>query len=61
MDKTIVALLTVFALSTSVFAGFSGQGETSRIVAVKSISDMSDDAEVTLEGYLVKQLLYSPI
>ena len=56
MIKTIASLFTVLALSTSAFAGFNGPGATSRVVTVKSISDMRDDTKVILEGYLVKQL-----
>ena len=56
MIKTIASLFTVLALSTIALAGFNSLGATSRVDTVKSISDMRDDAKVTLEGYLVKQL-----
>jgi len=56
MIKIIAALFTIFALSTSAFAGFDGPGATSRLVTVPSISEMRDDTKVTIEGYLIKQI-----
>lgn len=56
MIKTIAALFTVFALSTSALAGFDGPRATPKVVTAVSISDMRDDTKVTMEGHLVEQL-----
>ncbi len=56
MLRTIVILILFLAVSTSTFAGSKPGGATSGVVTVNSIGDMRDDARVSIEGHLVKQL-----
>ena len=46
----------VFALASSAFAGFEGPGATPGLTVVKAAAAAKDDAKVTLEGYLVREI-----
>ena len=56
MIRTIAILISFFALTTITFAGSTPPGATSGVVTVNSIGDMRDDARVSIEGHLVRQL-----
>ena len=48
-------IIAVLLFATSVYAGFKGPGTTPGLEKVRSISNLHDDTNVTLEGYLVKK------
>ena len=51
-----IALLSAMLLAMNTYAGFEGPGATTTVVTVEITRKMPDDAKVTLEGNLVKQI-----
>jgi len=58
ITNKLPALLLMFAFSTGASAEFVGPGSTSDLATVKSASAATDDAQVTLEGYIVKEIRF---
>jgi uncharacterized protein (TIGR00156 family) len=56
MTNKLLRLLLLLSFSTGVSAEFVGPGASSGTTTVKSIDGMKDDAKVTLEGYIVKEI-----
>lgn len=54
--KKLIIILFVSMLSSTVSAAFIGTGASSGASSVKSIVSMSDDQNIVLEGYIVKQI-----
>ena len=53
--KYIAMLLLLLTITTTVSAEFVGPGATTDVVTVKSIANMKDDVDVTLEGNIIKK------
>jgi uncharacterized protein (TIGR00156 family) len=56
MFGKITLIIAVLLLATSVYAGFKGPGAIPKVETVQSISNLHDDRNVTLEGYLIKKI-----
>lgn len=56
MSKKLPALILMIAFSAGTLAEFVGPGAVSDLTTIKLASDAKDDAQVTLEGYIVKEL-----
>jgi uncharacterized protein (TIGR00156 family) len=56
MFGKITLIIAVLLLATSVYAGFKGPGTIPKMETVQSISNLHDDRNVILEGYLIKKI-----
>ncbi|OPX19141.1 MAG: hypothetical protein BZ151_10810 [Desulfobacca sp. 4484_104] len=56
MFRKFFLIIAVLLLATSVYAGFKGPGTIPKLETVQSIKSLHDDANVTLEGHLIKKI-----
>ncbi len=54
--STLLIFLILLAISTTASAEFVGPGSTKSLVTAKSVSEMNDDDNVILEGYILKKI-----
>ena len=57
MLKKIIVILLIFSVTAGLSANSASEPEVAaKVIPVASVSDLRDDDEITIEGYLIKQL-----
>jgi uncharacterized protein (TIGR00156 family) len=54
--KKIIFLIFILFISNLSLAGFKGPADNKKLYSVSSVKQLSDDTDVSLEGYITKRL-----